>query len=468
MANPSNCSQDLLSYLRTQGPTLSSQLIAHFEISRATLSRRVNELGEAIIRIGKGRATQLAARHEDASKGVPLYQVQASGQVRLIGRLIPIRAGSQTQWFLQADALPRALTEEEFKDGLYPGWPWFLDDLRPAGFLGRAFGKFMAEIFQIDENPEKWSDLELLKTLVNYGFNLPGNFILGDGRALSYYQKHRAEDAKSRFQNITPGSYPKLAKLSLEEGEEYGSSAGGEQPKLTAMVTETPGANLRAVIVKFSPKLDTASATGRRWADLLHAEHIANQVLRKAGFATARTRILHIEDRIFLESERFDRVGPSGRRGLVSLRALDAAYVGQGGGSWANCARKLHAGKWITAEDRDRMVQLHCFGELIANTDMHFGNLSFFLSEEAPYPLAPVYDMLPMQFRPSGTGEIVQRHFKPALPKPEDHAIWLETYPHAIHYWRQVRQCPDISPDFQMIAEQAIKALQRIHKIATA
>lgn len=468
MPSLSNRPQDLLSYLGMQGPTLSSELVAHFGISRPTLSRRVNELGEAIVTIGKGRATRLAARHEGASEGALLYQVQASGQVTLIGRLTPIRAASQTQWLLQADPLPQSLTEDEFKDGLYPGWPWFLDDLRPAGFLGRAFGKFVAEVFQIDENPDKWSDLELLRTLVSYGFNLQGNFILGDGRALSEYQKQRAEGDNSRYQNITPASYPDFAEFSLNEGEKYGSSAGGEQPKFTTMVYETPEAPPRAVIVKFSPKLDTSAATGRRWADLLHAEHMANQVLREASFATAHTRILHIEERIFLESERFDRIGYSGRRGLVSLRALDAAYIGQGSGSWADCARKLHAAKWITAEDRDRMVQLHCFGELIANTDMHFCNLSFFLPDETPYLLAPVYDMLPMFFRPSSTGEIIEREFEPKLPKPEDQAAWLEMYPHALTYWQRITEHAEITSPFKQIAGQAIKALERIYKIATS
>lgn len=83
-------------------------------------------------------------------------------------------------------------------------------------------------------------------------------------------------------------------------------------------------------------------------------------------------------------------MGPTGRRGLVSLRALDAAYLGLGQGNWAKAARKLHAGKWITAEDCERMIRLHCFGELIANTDMHWGNLSFFLPEQSPSLLAPV------------------------------------------------------------------------------
>ncbi|WPJ97051.1 hypothetical protein SH580_04945 [Coraliomargarita algicola] len=61
---------------------------------------------------------------------------------------------------------------------------------------------------------------------------------------------------------------------------------------------------------------------------------------------------------------------------------------------------------------------------------MHWGNLSFFLPEQSPYPLAPVNDMLPMRFRPSST------------------------------------EPPDISSDFKTIANEAIQSLQNIYKIA--
>jgi hypothetical protein len=53
--------QNLLAYFRAQGPTLSSELVAHFDISRPTLSRRVQVLGRSVLTIGKGRATHLAA-----------------------------------------------------------------------------------------------------------------------------------------------------------------------------------------------------------------------------------------------------------------------------------------------------------------------------------------------------------------------------------------------------------------------
>lgn len=464
-ANPSS-SQDLLSYLQINGPTPSSALVSHFSISRPTLSRRVQELGDRIVSIGHARATQLAARHEDASGSIPLYRVLENGQVEPTGQLTPIRAGTHTQWLLTSKSPFLSLCADEFKDGLYPGWPWFLEDLRPTGFLGRAFGKRMARLFQIKERPEEWSDLELLTTLTGFGANLPGSFILGDGRALDEFQDQKVKAADGYYANNAPQtSYSEFAQRALSEDEEYGSSAGGEQPKFTTMVCDTPEQTPRAVIVKFSPQITTP--VGRRWADLLHAEHIANEVLRKAAIASAQTRTFRFEERVFLESERFDRIGYSGRCGLVALRALDAGYIGQGGGSWADCARKLHAAKWITAEDRDRMVQLYCFGQLIANTDMHFGNLSFFLPNEAPYPLAPVYDMLPMHFRPSSTGEVVERTFAPKLPKPEDQAAWLKMYPHAVHYWQRITEHSEITSPFKQIAGQAITALQHIHKIAT-
>lgn len=463
MTTRQNSAQELLAYLRSQGPTLSSELVAHFGLSRQTLSRRVQELGDALVTIGKGRATRLAARHADWSKEVPLYQVQESGQVELSGHLNALQAGTQTQWYLVSGKIQSSLIQDEFKNGLFPGWPWFLEDLRPAGFLGRAFGKLMAGLFLIDEDPEKWDDIELLKTLTFGGSNLQGNFILDDSRALSEFQKHKIQVAEGYHRNTTTATYPEKALKALSEGENYGSSAGGEQPKFTTMVCETPESAPRPVIVKFSPKLDTAA--GQRWSDLLHAEDIANHVLSEADFATAHTRILQIENRVFLESERYDRVGHCGRKGLVTLRALDAAYIGMGSGSWADVGRRLHRDRWISEVDRDRMIQLHCFGELIANTDMHWGNLSFFLPETPPFPLAPVYDMLPMRFRPGSTGEIIQRQFEPRLPKPEDQKVWLEMYPHALGFWKQVSEHPDISKDFKAIANAARISLKTVHTI---
>jgi serine/threonine protein kinase HipA of HipAB toxin-antitoxin module len=48
------------------------------------------------------------------------------------------------------------------------------------------------------------------------------------------------------------------------------------------------------------------------------------------------------------------------------------------------------------------IATIDAFGQYIGNTGMHFGNLSFFVDDViAPkIRLAPVYDMLPMMWRP--------------------------------------------------------------------
>ncbi|SFD81663.1 hypothetical protein SAMN05216563_101340 [Phytobacter palmae] len=43
------------------------------------------------------------------------------------------------------------------------------------------------------------------------------------------------------------------------------------------------------------------------------------------------------------------------------------------------------------------------FGRLIANSDMHAGKRSFYVSAP-PTQMAPVYDMLPMSFAPVNSG----------------------------------------------------------------
>lgn len=83
----------------------------------------------------------------------------------------------------------------------------------------------------------------------------------------------------------------------------------------------------------------------QRWRDLLLAEHHALETLRDAsaetGIPAAASRVHDHQGQRFLEVERFDRVGAKGRRGLVSLAALDAEYVGQAREPWPVLVREL-------------------------------------------------------------------------------------------------------------------------------
>lgn len=115
----------------------------------------------------------------------------------------------------------------------------------------------------------------------------------------------------------------------------------------------------------------------RRWGDLLIAEHIALYVLGNYGFITSESQIIESQNRVFLEYNRIDRVGRYGRRGTSSLSGIDAAFIGLGSGSWASTMKK--ANRYFSQEDIHLAERIYNFGLAIGNTDMHFGNISFFV-----------------------------------------------------------------------------------------
>jgi hypothetical protein len=208
---------------------------------------------------------------------------------------------------------------------------------------------------------------------------------------------------------VTP---PTPAWRSLSWTSSQGQARGCEQPKFTTRVLQPDGVR-RAVIVKFSPTGTDAAA--RRWRDLLSAEHAALSLLRELGVPAAHSRLLDAGGRLFLEVERFDRCGDLGRRGLLSLAALDDHYVGRRR-SWTDTADHLvQAG--LISQDEARLTRLlDTFGALIANTDRHLGNLSLFADNFA-HSLAPAYDMLPMAYRPTDQGEVRAVEFRPPPPR---------------------------------------------------
>jgi hypothetical protein len=108
----------------------------------------------------------------------------------------------------------------------------------------------------------------------------------------------------------------------------------------------------------------------------------------------------------FLEVPRFDRIGPLGRVGVFSLRALDAEFVGAAHAPWPVVVQRLVAAGHVTPQSHAGAALLWAFGTLIGNTDMHSGNLSFISLHGRPYQLAPAYDMLPMAFAPRSGGAL--------------------------------------------------------------
>jgi len=251
----------------------------------------------------------------------------------------------------------------------------------------------------------------MLRALVAHGDDVVGNLLLGD------FARDRFIDAPAPLP-VDPAQYPALAEAA-ERGDLPGSSAGGEQPKF-------PAFSGQHVLVKFSSAAD--NPVTRRWRDLLAAEQIAAQVLREAGIAAANSRLIDSGGRCFLEVERFDRVGPHGRRALHSLSSVEAEFVGDASSPWPLLAAQLAAQNIITIEAAAGAALLHAFGTLIGNTDMHHGNLSFVSEHGRPYQLAPAYDMLPMAFAPRSGGSLPD-HLPPARLHP---SVEAETWRRAL------------------------------------
>nr|BCG50879.1 hypothetical protein [Enterobacter cloacae] len=227
--------------------------------------------------------------------------------------------------------------------------------------------------------------------------------------------------------------YPSLA-LAVSSGEVPGSSAGGEQPKFC---TYTERGH---VIVKFTAADD--NPISERWRDLLLAEHLALSVLG------VETEAFDFAGQRFLEIPRFDRIGQLGRKGLFSLRALEAEFVGRAREAWPVLVNELVKQGCVHPDAATGTARLWAFGMLIGNTDMHHGNLSFISAHGRPYHLAPAYDILPMGFAPKSGGEIVNTLRPATLLDAIGGETWREALELAERFYALARDCDRFSASF--------------------
>jgi hypothetical protein len=311
----------------------------------------------------------------------------------------------------------------------------------------------MSLTHQVPADPRNWSDDDIMVFLQSAGADLPGHHVVGDAclRQALGNAVHREADSRDR--------YPELASFASQRVA--GSSAGGEQPKFLANLWETD--RWHHVLVKYSPPMD--QAVGRRWADLLLAEYHAHEVLAENGHGIVGVKCFDLEGRRFLEVPRFDRSSASGRRGVVSLHSLHAAGVGSHARTWADALKELNVEGLVDDGTREAGAKLQSFGELIGNTDMHFGNLALWMSDDLPFRLAPAYDMLPMLWAPSAQGELVNRRHAPEPPIPAMRDAWHEAAEWADQFWGNLASDQRLSKEFICFAEQALETLARLRGV---
>ena len=345
-----------------RGPARSPAIVDELGISQPTFSRVWATIKDGLaLGAGRGRHYALHRPLPGVDAPIPVFRIGDDGLASSIGQLEPLQGGFY------------ALTQPEataFR--LFQGIPFFLRDLRPQGFLGRTEPGRNRDL-ELPADILLWTDEQTLKYISRRSEHAAGNLIFGN----ESYARHIADGANILKTLVLDSDrmarYPDMATHSMR-GEPPGSSAGGEQPKFTAVIQRGAQPDTAEhVIVKFSPGVDTPS--GRRWADMLICEHLALEVLARNHIAAARTAILESGGRVFLEVVRFDRVGLRGRLPMATFSALDGD-VGMMDQNWTTVARELGRLGRLSREDIATVEILDLFGSLIGNTDKQHGNIA--------------------------------------------------------------------------------------------
>lgn len=438
--------------LQTGGLLSAQDLATRLSVSQPTVSRTLSGLGSRIARFGSGRSTRYGLRRSigDLGQSWPIYRIGANGANHLWGDLEAVFGGFVFRASPDCDWI-RYLSEERTETTVFfHGLPFFLSDVRPQGFIGRAVARSISQARGTPDDPRRWTDDVILLYLHDYGHDLSGNSVVGD-RMLQRALGSLRTDVVLPEERET--AYADSAARATA-GFPPGSSAGGEQPKFPAYVQRNDGRRDH-VLVKFSPVRDTPQ--GQRWSDLLVAEAISSEVLRTAGIEAAAGTVVDAAQRTFLEVGRFDRSGEFGRRGVLSLEAVAVAFGDGADANWIDVSNALERRNLLTAQDARRLRSLWWYGHLIGNSDMHLGNVSLWFGDEPlPLRLAPAYDMLPMLFAPSTQGEIVTREFAIPVPLPQHLEIVRDMLPIAVLFWLRVSEDLRISEAFRAMAARTL------------
>ncbi|MDB6000790.1 MAG: phosphatidylinositol kinase [Rhizobacter sp.] len=421
------------------------ELAAALGVSVPTLHRMLPELAGRVVVTGKARRTRYALRRglRGELAELPIYQVDEAGRAHPLTKLALVRP--QGSWMsLEGTDWP---VPQEARDGWWDGLPYPLYDMRPQGYMGRQLARAEHRQLEVSADPKEWSDDDVVHVLSRSGSDVSGNLILGD-RAYERWLQAKLAPAELLKADAVGPTYASLAEQAIATGVP-GSSAAGEFPKFSAL-RELPGSLTPHVLVKFSGALsgDDGSSAVRRWSDLLVCEHLALACAGQlSGVESARSRVVMHAGRTFLEVERFDRHGLFGRSPLASLETVNAAFIGESTNDWARLAQRLAGVRLLSADAALRIERLWWFGRLIANTDMHLGNLSF--RPRGVFEPAPAYDMPPMLYAPLAGGEVPTRAFEPPLPLPAQRAVWTQACEAAVVFWQRASADSRISEAFR-------------------
>jgi len=417
----------VLQFLK-RGEATSKQIQVATGLSQAVVSRHLTNLADSVIKLDQQRPPVYLLTREAFGAGdrLPIIMTDTYGKNCVVGCLRPIEPKGFYFQGNQNTPLPLLGCENE----MFSDLPYYLDDLRPQGFLGRQIALKLSDYFPT--NLAFWNANQIGRYLIANGEDLTGNITLGEQGLLRLRRKPKTVSHKE-YANIA---------TEVLNGENFGSSAGGEQPKFTAFNDELQ----KHVIVKFSPIGESDIA--RRWRDVLISEHYACMALNKYNIAAAQTQLVERAGRLFLQSVRFDRHGMFGKSSMISLLSIDSEFVGSGE-SWYRTCSELVEQKLLDKNDLGKVKMLSAFGQLINNTDMHLGNLSLSI-ENNIFKLLPVYDMCCMGFAPKSSEVMPFKFSMPNIDSLEINSEQTTIVKKTVGYfWQKLSQDAMVSDGFK-------------------
>jgi hypothetical protein len=150
----------------TLGPTSAPELTRLLGISQPSLSRLLSKHAGELLVTGSARATRYALRRAipDVGTRIPVYEIDEHGAARQLALLHP--AGER--------GFHVEPTTGDADAGFHRDLPWFLDGMRPSGFLGRLVPRQHPEL-ALPADIRLWSGDQTLRYLCRFGWNTVGN-----------------------------------------------------------------------------------------------------------------------------------------------------------------------------------------------------------------------------------------------------------------------------------------------------
>ena len=421
------------------GPRSSQALQHALGISQAGLSRTIQKAAPNVIpfRISGQRTPLygLLRLLDRTASRQHMYQINERGEVLPAG-IVTLLVGGQT------------LVEDTIHGSrLYAGLSPAMTFAAPSGYLGRHAAVRASARIGVPQSLDDWDDDDRASYLFMLETDAPGDIVFGDEALGQMLEQRKSRVVIKRRDKAA--AYVRFATDALHAA--VGSSAGGQQPKFTAE-TEDVG----HVIVKFAKE-------GTRMADLLVLEHLALTSVISSGLPAAKTNILRAGGLMFLESQRFDRVGRFGRLGFVSAGAFDDENFGERR-SWSDFADKCQHSRFLDGEQADIIHVFAAFSELIGNTDTHFENLSLRVDAGGrPIRTAPAYDLLPMRYASQGAG--MDPELVPLSPKlgglRATPRVWYRAHEAAHRFWENACQDTRVSKEMRVLASKNLDAIDK-------